>query len=151
MRGHLGTVLMNKSETVIQISSSKENESIKLVETTQTRNRKPDNWSFEIINGSPIIQDECYSEPKLGRKPTVILNDIDRYSLLNKVFSSVPLSEGISPTILKENITDAYIGLYGQTGDTKIKEFMSYCREKKWLVQPDGNRTNYFLYEFSKD
>lgn len=150
MRGHLGTVLMNKSETVIQISSSKEDEYVKLVETTQTRNKKPDNWSFEILDGTPVIMDECYTEPKIGRKPTVILNDIDRYSLLNKVFSSVPLSEGISPTILKENITDTYIGLYGQTGDTKIKEFMSYCREKKWLVQPDGNRTNYFLYEFSK-
>lgn len=151
MRGHLGTVLMNKSETVIQISSSKENESVKLVETTQTRNKKPDNWSFEIINGAPVVMDECYTEPKPGRKATVFLTDIDRYSLLNKVFSGSGPAEGISPTVLKENISDEYIALYGPTGDTKIKEFMAYCREKKWLVQPDGNRTNYFLYEFSKD
>ena len=61
MRGHLGTVLMNKSETVIQISSSKEDESVKLVETTQTRNKKPDNWSFEILDGTPVIMDECYT------------------------------------------------------------------------------------------
>lgn len=151
MRGHLGTVLMNKSETVIQISSSKENESIKLVETTQTRNRKPDNWSFEIVNGTPVVMDECYSEPKPGRKVAVVLTDMDRYSLLNKVFAGIPLSEGISPTVLKENITDEYTAKFGSVGDTKIKEFMSYCREKRWLVQPDGNRTNYFLYEFSKD
>lgn len=151
MRGHLGTVLMNKSETVIQISSSKENESVKLVETTQTRNRKPDNWSFEIVNGSPVVMEECYTEPKLGRKPAVVLTDIDRYSLLNRVFSEAVPSVGISPTVLKENITDEYVAKYGATGDTKIKEFMAYCREKKWLVQPDGNRTNYFLYEFSKE
>lgn len=151
MRGHLGTVLMNKSETVVQISSSKENEAVKLVETTQTRNRKPENWSFEIINGTPVVMDECYTEPKLGRKPAVFLTDIDRYSLLNKVFAGSLPAVGISPTVLKEYITDAYVSLYGTAGDTKIKEFMSYCREKKWLVQPDGNRTNYFLYEFSKD
>lgn len=151
MRGHLGTVLMNKSETVIQISSSKENESVKLVETTQTRNKKPENWSFEIINGTPIVMEECYTEPKPGRKPAVVLNDIDRYSLLNKVFAGSLPAVGISPTVLKENISDEYNALYGTTGDTKIKEFMAYCREKKWLVQPDGNRTNYFLYEFSKD
>jgi hypothetical protein len=151
MRGHLGTVLMNKSETVIQISSSKENEAIKLVETTQTRNRKPDNWSFEIINGSPVIMNECYTEPKAGRKQVRILTDIERYSLLTKVFAGIPLAEGISPTVLKENIKDEYAASFGSVGDTKIKEFIAYCREKKWLVQPDGNRTNYFLYEFSKD
>jgi hypothetical protein len=149
MRGHLGTVLMNKSETVIQISSSKENESVKLVETTQTRNAKPDNWSFEIINGTPTIMDECYSEPKAGRKPLINLNDVDRYSILNVVYAGIPKAEGISPTILKESITDVYIDKYGQVGETKIKEFMNYCKEKKWLVQPDGTRTNYFLYDFS--
>lgn len=151
MRGHLGTVLMNKSETVIQISSSKEDESVKLVETTQTRNKKPENWSFEILDGVPVIMDQCYTEPKAGRKPAIVLTDIDRYSLLNKVFAGTDIAVGISPTVLKENITDEYVATYGQTGDTKIKEFMAYCREKKWLVQPDGNRTNYFLYEFSKD
>lgn len=148
MRGHLGTVLMNKSETVIQISSSKENESVKLVETTQTRNAKPDNWSFEIIDGLPTIMDQCYEETRPGRKPTITLTDIDRYSLLNEVYAGIPAAEGISPTILKENITDAWIDKYGQVGETKIKEFMNYCKEKKWLVQPDGTRTNYFLYEF---
>ncbi|MES2240465.1 MAG: hypothetical protein V4497_09440 [Bacteroidota bacterium] len=149
MRGHLGTVLMNKSETVVQISSSKENESVKLVETTQTRNKKPDNWSFEIINGTPVIMDQCYSEPKAGRKPVVKLTDINRYELLNIVFAGVPKAQGISPTVLMENITDAYSDKYGPIGETKIKQFQNYCKEKKWLVQPDGPRTNYFLYDFS--
>ncbi len=149
MRGHLGTVLMNKSETVIQISSSKENESVKLVETTQTRNAKPEDWSFEIIEGLPTIMDECYKETRPGRKPVIQLTDIDRYSLLNKVYAGIPLAEGISPTVFKENITDAYINQYGQIGETKIKEFINYCKEKKWLNQPDGSRTNYFLYDFS--
>lgn len=151
MRGHLGTVLMNKSETVIQISSSKENESVKLVETTQTRNAKPDNWSFEIIDGTPVIMDECYKETKPGRKPVMILTDIERYSILNVVYAETPKSEGISPTILKESIYDVYVGKYGQVGETKIKEFINYCKEKKWLVQPDGAKTCYFLYSFSDD
>lgn len=148
MRGHLGTVLMNKSETVIQISSSKENESVKLVETTQTRNKKPENWSFEILNGTPVMMDNCYEEPKPGRKPKITLTDMDRYSILNTVFAGIPPAEGISPTILMENITDAYTDKYGLIGETKIKQFKNYCKEKKWLVQPDGPRTNYFLYDF---
>ena len=74
MRGHLGTVLMNKSETVIQISSSKEDESVKLVETTQTRNKKPDNWSFVMMDRKPVIMDQCYTETKIGSNPNLVLN-----------------------------------------------------------------------------
>jgi len=150
MRGHLGTVLMNKSETVIQITSSKENEAVKLVETTQTRNRKPDNWSFEIINGMPIIMDECYTEPKTGRKPAIVLTDIDRYTLLLAVFAQSKKAEGLPYSVMIEIIKECYIEKYGTIGDTKVKEFFNYCRDKKWLVQPDGTRTNYFLYDFKK-
>lgn len=150
MRGHLGTVLMNKSETVIQISSSKENESVKLVETTQTRNAKPDNWSFEIIDGVPVIMDECYTEPKLGRKPAIVLTDIDRYTLLLAVFTQSKKAEGLPYSVMIEIIKECYIEKYGTIGDTKVKEFFNYCRDKKWLVQPDGTRTNYFLYDFKK-
>lgn len=148
MRGHLGTVLMNKSETVIQITSSKEDDSIKMVETTQTRNAKPDDWSFQIIDGMPVIMDEVYKVPVAGRKAVLQLTNIDRYRLLLEVFAGIPTAKGISPTVLKEEITDKYIDRYGKAGDTKIKEFMNYCKEKTWLVQPDGFRTNYFLYEF---
>jgi hypothetical protein len=150
MRGHLGTVLMNKSETVIQITSSKENEAVKLVETTQTRNRKPDNWSFEIINGMPTIMDECYTEPKTGRKPAIVLTDIDRYTLLLAVFAQSKKAEGLPYSVMIEIIKECYIEKYGTIGDTKVKEFFNYCRDKKWLVQPDGTRTNYFLYDFKK-
>jgi len=77
MRGHLGTILTNKSETVIQISSSKEEESVKLVETLATRNKKPDNWSFEIIDGTPQIMDVTYEEPKAGRKVQKVLKNFE--------------------------------------------------------------------------
>lgn len=150
MKGHLGTVLTNKSETVIQITSSKENEAVKIVETTQTRNRKPDNWSFEIINGMPIIMDECYTEPKTGKKPAIVLTDIDRYTLLLAVFAQSKKSEGLPYSVMIEIIKECYVEKYGTIGDTKTKEFFNYCRDKKWLVQPDGTRTNYFLYDFKK-
>lgn len=151
MRGHLGTVLMNKSETVIQITSTKENDSIKMVETTQTRNAKPDDWSFEIIDGMPCVMDEVYQVPTTGRKVIPALSNIDKYSILIEVFLGSDPAKGISPTILKESIIEKYTEKYVPLADTKAKEFMKFCKEKNWLVQPDGERKNYFLYEFSQD
>ncbi len=149
MRGHLGTILTNKSETVIQIESSKENESIKQVSTAQTRNAKPEDWSFEIVEGMPVILDEAYIDEKPGKRVVKLLNDFERYSLLNTVFAGID-AEGLPYSVMLESIREAYTTAYGNAGDTKIKQFITYCREKIWLVQPDGAKTNYHLYPFDK-
>ena len=147
MRGHLGTILTNKAETVIQISSSPDNESIKLVETLATRNRKPDNWSFEIIEGQPVIMDTCYEITKPGRPKVKSLNDIERYSLLNLVFSTINPSEGLQSNILIERVRCVYIDTHGEVSKTTIESYLKYCKEMHWLVS-DGHKKPYFLYPF---
>ena len=149
MRGHLGTVLMNKSETVIQISSSKENESIKLVETTQTRNKKPDDWSFEIIEGMPEMMTETYTPPAAGRKPQKVLTDSERYSILLDVFTGDFEKNGIGYAVLIEKIKEVHISRFGNIGETRAKELAKYCKEIGWTVN-DGAKTNYRLYPFEK-
>lgn len=151
MRGHLGTVLMNKSETVIQISSSKEDESVKLVETTQTRNKKPDNWSFEILDGTPVIMDECYTEPKIGRKPQPALKNYEKYNILLEVFASVPSAKtnGIGYTVLTEMVQENHIEKHGPMGTSKAKEIMKFFKEMKWISN-DVPRGNYFLLDFKE-
>lgn len=146
MRGHLGTILTNKSETVIQIEDQ---DGIKQVSTSQTRNAKPEDWSFEIIDGMPVIMDELYVPISEKRKTVVRLTDIDRYSVLNEVFTGFDAT-GISWTIMLQMITDRYSEKYGNTSKTTITEFVKYCKEKIWLVQPDGAKTNYHLYPFDK-
>lgn len=139
MRGHLGTILTNKAETVIQISSSKEYEGVKLVETLATRNRKPENWSFEIIDGQPTIMDQCYEAPKTGRKVVKTLTEEDRKEILNKIYSDVRKDLGLGYTVLvekvKENSSLAIVG---------SKDFVKYAKEMGW-INNDGPRTNYFL------
>jgi len=148
MRGHLGTILTNKAETVIQISSSKENESIKVVDTLATRNKKPESWSFEIIDGTPHIMAECYEEPKIGRKTQKQLKDYEKYEILTSVFSGVSKTQGIGYTVLIEKVKEIHIEKHGQIGINNLKELVKYCVEMKWIGN-DGPRTNYFLYDFT--
>ena len=149
MRGHLGTILTNKSETVIQISSSKEDESVKLVETLATRNKKPDNWSFEIIEGIPTIQLECYQEPKAGRKIQKVLKNFEKYGMLLEIFVGIYKGNGIGYSVLMERLKEQHVEKYGTIGDVKIKELIKYCKEMTWIVQ-DGSRGNYFLHDFKE-
>jgi len=139
MRGHLGTILTNKAETVIQITSSKENESVKLVETLATRNRKPENWSFEIIDGQPVIMDECYEVPKSGRVAKKQLTDPERIEILRTVYADVRKDLGLGYTVLCEKVIES-----SKLGITGGKDFVKYAKEMNWILN-DGPRTNYFL------
>ena len=148
MRGHLGTILTNKSETVIQISSSKDEESIKLVETLATRNKKPENWSFEIIDGNPEIMDVTFEQPTTGRPKARKLNDIERYSLLTSIFSRVKKDVGLGAAVLTEQLKEEHVLIYGNIGVAALKDLVKYCKEMNWIIS-DGQRSNYFLYPFN--
>jgi len=149
MRGHLGTILTNKSETVIQISSSKEDERVKLVETLATRNKKPDNWSFEIIDGTPQIMDITYEEPKAGRKVQKVLKNFEKYGILLDIFTGPYKGNGIGYSVLMERIKEIHVEKFGTIGDVKVKELIKYCKEMTWIVQ-DGSRGNYFIHDFKE-
>jgi hypothetical protein len=144
MRGHLGTILMNKSETVLQISSSKEDDSIKIVEALQTRNAKPDNFSFRINDGMPEIMEQCYELPKAGRKARKTLSNIERYNVLLECYRGLKKSQNLGYSVLiekvRENTTDM--------GDNAIKQFLTYAKEMNWINQ-DVPKGGYFLQDFS--
>jgi len=150
MRGHLGTILTNKSETVIQISSAKDDESVKLVETLATRNKRPENWSFEIIDGNPQIQGECYEIPKVGRPKAKVLADYQKYQLLTTIFSQVPANVGYGYSVMTEKLKEEYTKVWGEIGANNLKELVKYCREMNWVVN-DAKGKNYFLYPFKTE
>ena len=138
MRGHLGTVLMNKSETVIQIQSAPDNDSIKIVDTTQTRNRKPDAWSFEIIDGQPEIMPELHQEEKKTNKAQP-MDDNARISHLKAVFSDVDPKLGLGYNMMVERL---FIAL--KSTKTASREFVSYAKESGWIYQ-DVPKGNYYI------
>jgi len=148
MRGHLGTIGNNKSESVLQTSSTTEDESIKLISFSKARNKKAPEWSFRILeDGIPEIMQECYQEPKIGRPKVKALNDVERYSLLNLVFSAVTPSEGLQSNVLTERIRCAYSDTHGEVSKSIIEAYVKYCKEMHWLVS-DGHKKPYFLYPF---
>lgn len=59
VRGHLGTELVNKSETVISVTRDSRDKEVSHVEAEYCRNREFDPFSFSIdVNGLPYLVDE---------------------------------------------------------------------------------------------
>lgn len=91
MRGHIGTELINKCETVVSIQKHNENALRSEVVPKKTRKKQFTNFAFRISeNGIPLF-DESFEPEKIGRKPKLKineLNDIDLDMILKYTFEN---------------------------------------------------------------
>jgi len=149
-RGHIGTELMNKAETVIALQVDKYDESVSSVSAGFCRNKAFKPFAFTITDeGLPkIIED--YVIPSNSKKAfdVLMLNPIDKFQVLEKVFEN---GEGFQHSELVNQIKvvldNKYQGSKGK-GITKIKELITTSKNDGWLIQ-DGNRQPYKLGKLS--
>ena len=92
-RGHLGTELMNKSETVMRISQEDEGQNM-VIEPAFTRGKPFDTFAlYRDDNGIPSLVDGWEKEEKKKGKKALLPIDIapeTHREILEKVFSKDP-------------------------------------------------------------
>jgi len=150
MKGHLGTILADKSETVLGVSIDKENANIRLVQSLATRNRKPDPFAFEILeSGNPNIVDYEFSEStikerKLSKKDLIKKFEID---IINDCFLDEDEKE-FGYSLFLDKVKRSFLKFTSETiGDNYAKSFIKEAVEtSKVCFEPASKR--YFLCEF---
>ena len=130
-RGHLGTELINKAETVLAVTRVEHNNNISIVEPQQCRNREPEVFGFEIIDGLPIAAEEgLYAVTTKGRKP----NPLENMSYENKV------------TVLDE------VYSHGDSfGHGQLLVQIKLAVKEKLRVEVGNNKVIAFITELSND
>ena len=149
-RGHIGTELNNKAETVLQITRDNTMPERSIVAPSIIRSKPFDKFAFqlkEMEDGMCVPEiDLSYSdnERKSHRFSYQELSDNEHRNALNQVFSSsevLPYGELI--VILKE----VYAEIVGQSyGQTKIKELLLFLLNKGILVKEERGK-----YRLNKD
>lgn len=77
MRGHIGTELINKCETVVSIQKHSENALRSEIVPKKTRKKQFTNFAFRIsAYGIPLF-DESFEPEKIGRKPKLKIHDLN--------------------------------------------------------------------------
>jgi len=150
-RGHIGTELTNKAETVIALQVDKYDENISTVSAGFCRNESFKPFAFMITkDGLPqIIEDyEVQSESKKKGFDVLTLAATDKFQILKEVFEN---GEGFQHselvTQIKIVLDKKYQGTKGK-GISKIKELITASKNDGWLIQ-DGNRQPYILGKLS--
>jgi hypothetical protein len=130
-RGHLGTELTNKSESVISIQKDTENKENIIVKPEYCRNREFSEWLFTIDEyGMPVIVD-C--DVKIPVKKQLSPVDVDKNThilVLNAVFK---LKNEYKYSELQDQVKD-YFMRYGVTfGLNKSREFITFYLNDLWI------------------
>ena len=135
-RGHIGTELENKAETVLIISKNKQDSNISEVRPMHMRDKEFSSWAFHIDDNSLPVLDDGYhiTVVKPKDKPLTSLPDDLHAKVLRTVF------EGESPQRyleLVKAISQAYAQEGYKRGDNAVKDMLKIFCERK-LITKDG-------------
>lgn len=135
-RGHIGTELINKAETVLSVTKSEQDKDISIVEAQQCRNREPEPFAFEINEyGLPVIVEdfEIRTETKNDRFDVTDMEDFKKYQLLTEIFSK---NESFGYSELVRQMKLAYKKQFNKKlGDNRAKDLITDCKNENWLSQ----------------
>lgn len=145
-RGHLGTELQNKAETVISVTKDKVNKNMSIVEAVHCRDIEFEPFAFEINDfGMPqLVEDwESTTEPKAKSIEPSNYDITFHKEVIQKIFSKQ--SEYNYAQLLSE--IRANYALYSiYFGENKAKVFISHFVQLKLInksANKKGNRTIY--------
>lgn len=135
-RGHIGTELINKAETVLSVTKNEQDKDISIVEAQQCRNKEPEPFAFEINKfGLPIIVEdfEIRTETRKNKFDVTDLEDFKKYQLLTEVFSK---GDNFTYSNLVIQLKLAYKKQFNnKLGDNRAKELITDCKNNGWLLQ----------------
>ena len=142
-RGHIGTELINKAETVLSVTKNEQDKDISVVESQQCRNIEPEPFAFEIKNDLPVLVEdfEIRTETKSSKFDINDLEDYRKFKLLIEAFSK---NESFTYSELRIQIQIAYKKEFNKKlGDNRAKELITICKNNDWLIQekPKGPYT----------
>jgi len=155
-RGHLGTELTNKAETVLSITKDNKDSNLSIVEPEYCRDKDFDPFAFTIsVEGLPEIVAMEERKSKKGKtetapteKKNIIqeLGDENIYKLLSECFIK---DSQIKYGDLKMRVKVLAASLLKkEVGTNKSVEILTYSKSKNWVIQEPG-KTPYTLGAFT--
>lgn len=133
-RGHIGTELVNKAETVLSVSKEGD---FSIVQVTESRDISPTPFSFIIdSDGLPMIADAPIKKTKESKGKTQS-SPLDISSEIHKKNLCLAFERINSPnyTELWNNIKVSFASSGIPIGDNKAKEYLTYYEINNFIVK----------------
>jgi len=144
-RGHIGTELNNKAETVLSISKSTDNEMVSIVAPEMCRNIEPESFAFEIDeNGIPYISDYQFDTKPVKRMSKKELFDTFKNEIVLDIFAT-STELGIGYGQLLDHFKRAYLVKCSESVcERTSKDYIKDLIETSYVVKSQEDNKYYF-------
>jgi hypothetical protein len=134
-RGHLGTELVNKGETIISITKDEKEKSISIVEPEQCREKDFEPFAIRIDdNNLPFIEENWKPKDKDGKKKTLSPHDFELNVHRSTIVEIFELKPQFQYTELKKRIKTVWGKNGVEFGDNKALDFLSFYQNEKLII-----------------
>ena len=139
-RGHIGTELENKAETVLVISKNKQDASISEVKPMHMRDKEFSSFAFHIDSNSLPVLDPGYhvTVVKPKDKPLTSLANEVHLTVLNQIFDGV---KSVKYLELIDLMAKTYAKEGYQRGINGVKELLKVLKENHVITHDDNGYT----------
>lgn len=138
-RGHLGTELTNKAESVISIRKDDEDKSLMIVNPEYCRSREFNPFGFRIDDyGIPFIEDVKFEAKAGNSRKSLTPVDIQptvHIEILDAIFK---IDDRIKYKDLQSQVKDYFMRHGVKFGENKAVEFITYYLNNEMIVKVEG-------------
>lgn len=134
-RGHLGTELNNKAETILQIAKSETDPDISIVSAVHIRAMEFDKFAFKINEiGLPELVDEYEINENKNKRSTSFI-DISEQNHRNALLKTFEEKEEMNYSLLITAIKKGYESIGYCYGRNKVTELKVFLINKRMIIQ----------------
>lgn len=143
-RGHIGTELNNKAETVLSISKSVDNEMVSIVNAEMCRNLEPQSFAFEIDdNGIPFVSDYQFDSKPIKKLSKKELFEVYKFDILTDIFATTN-DLGIGYGQLLDHFKRAFLNKSTESiGDNNAKDYIKELIETSYILKSQSDNKYY--------
>ena len=150
-RGHIGTELSNKAETVLQVEKDSKNPDISTVKTAHIRAVDFEPFAFRINEEAlpELLEDYLFKdkdETKGNREKFDPYKDITERQHRIALEAAFTLKAEYGYQELAEALQEAYASVGVTLGDNKVVKLITVLKSKRMIVQENGRK-----YTFNPD
>lgn len=142
-RGHLGTELNNKAETVLQVTKDEFDKDVSSVASMFIRDRDFEPFAFRINHDSLPELIENYQPQQPMKKKAFDYKEVSEEKHREALESVFSIGDGLSYAGLIDRLRSCYVTIGCECGINKVKKLKQFLSNKRMIIQGEDKLYRY--------